>query len=111
MMSCPGSNEGQEKPKERRINIQDNRHRDGPCGKRCFVVATVSLFLFLTFVALPAGAFLIIHGRHQNSIAFQLGGAAVVCIPILAAIILAIVFFVRRNRRKATFTSVSTARV
>ncbi|CAG5133608.1 unnamed protein product [Candidula unifasciata] len=99
------------KTKHRRISLEDHRRRDGPCGKKCIVVTAVALFLFLTFVALPAGAFLIIHGRHQNSLAFQLGGAAVVCIPVLLGIVLAVVFCVRRHRRKATFISVSTSRV
>ncbi|XP_012941354.1 uncharacterized protein LOC101850025 [Aplysia californica] len=105
----------QEEEKKRSLIVRDNscdhRQRDGPCGKKCFVVTAVALFLFLTFVALPAGAFLIIHGRHQDSLAFQLGGAAVVCVPILVGVILTIVFCARRHRRKATFTSVSTARV
>ncbi|KAK3803096.1 hypothetical protein RRG08_028017 [Elysia crispata] len=89
----------------------DNRDSDGPCGKKCFVVTAVSLFLFLAFVALPAGAFLIISGRNTDDMGLQIGGAIVMCVPVLVAVILGIVCCVRRNRRKATFTSVSTARV
>lgn len=89
----------------------DNRGSDGTCGNKCFVATAVSLFLFLAFVALPAGAFLIISGRNTDDLGLQIGGAAVMCVPVLVAVVLTIVFCVRRNRRKATFTSVSTARV
>ncbi|XP_025108395.1 uncharacterized protein LOC112572751 isoform X1 [Pomacea canaliculata] len=75
------------------------------CEKRCFVVTVVSLFLFVTFVSLPAGAFLIIHGRRNNSMAFQLGGALVVSIPIVVGIIFCLVLCLRRKSRKLTLNS------
>ncbi|GFN85040.1 hypothetical protein PoB_001154600 [Plakobranchus ocellatus] len=100
-----------EKPRQRRITVADSRDSDVLCGPKCFVGTAVALFLFLAFVALPAGAFLIISGRNKDDIGLLIGGALVMCVPVLVGIILTIVFCVRRHRKMATFTSVSTARV
>lgn len=51
------------------------------------------------------GAFLIIHGRRNNSMAFQLGGALVVSIPIVVGIIFCLILCLRRKSRKLTLNS------
>ncbi|XP_076448449.1 uncharacterized protein LOC143285114 isoform X2 [Babylonia areolata] len=78
------------------------------CGKKCFVVTVVGLFLFVTFVSLPGGAFLIIHGNRQKLLAFQLGGALVVSIPIVVGVVLCLVIYLRRKTsRKLSYSSSS----
>ncbi|XP_041349084.1 uncharacterized protein LOC121368421 isoform X1 [Gigantopelta aegis] len=66
-------------------------------GRKCCVVTVIVLFLFLTFIALPAGIFLIIHGGKSCGIGCVAGGAMVVCLPIVAAVVLITVFYGRRQ--------------
>ncbi|XP_041349085.1 uncharacterized protein LOC121368421 isoform X2 [Gigantopelta aegis] len=83
---------------ESTVNLQSGARAQKKClGRKCCVVTVIVLFLFLTFIALPAGIFLIIHGGKSCGIGCVAGGAMVVCLPIVAAVVLITVFYGRRQ--------------
>ncbi|XP_076468778.1 uncharacterized protein LOC143299454 isoform X1 [Babylonia areolata] len=84
--------------KRKKSLVARSRTRDDPCcGKKCFVVTVVGLFLFVTFVSLPAGVFLIIHGNRKSLVGFKVGGALVVSIPIVIAFAFCLILCFRRK--------------
>ncbi|KAK7101595.1 hypothetical protein V1264_019953 [Littorina saxatilis] len=91
------------------MGLLDELAEESCCGKKCFVVTVVALFLFVIFVSLPAGAFLIIHGNRKHLLAFQLGGALVVSIPVVVALIFCLILCLRRksSSRKLNFSTAS----
>ena len=56
------------------------------------------------------GAFLIIHGNRKRLLAFQLGGALVVSVPVLVAFVFCLILCLRRkstSQRKLNFQTAS----
>lgn len=95
-----GGNESDSAANEKRkksLVVRSRTKDESCCGKKCFVVTVVGLFLFITFVSLPAGAFLIIHGNRKDLLAFRLGGALVVSIPVLIGLIFCFILCLRRK--------------
>ncbi|XP_076468779.1 uncharacterized protein LOC143299454 isoform X2 [Babylonia areolata] len=82
---------------EDRRKVLGENPDDPCCGKKCFVVTVVGLFLFVTFVSLPAGVFLIIHGNRKSLVGFKVGGALVVSIPIVIAFAFCLILCFRRK--------------
>lgn len=92
--------------RKKSLVVRSRARDDSCCGKKCFVVTVVGLFLFVSFVALPAGVFLIIHGNRKNRLGFQLGGALVVSIPIIIGFVFCLILCLRRkSSRRPTFST------
>ncbi|XP_046560206.1 uncharacterized protein LOC124269233 isoform X1 [Haliotis rubra] len=79
---------------------RDVRQKSRCLGKKCCVVSLVCLFLFLTFIALPGGVMLIVHGGKARRKGTLAGGIVLVCLPVLATICLLAAFFGRRRMQK-----------